>query len=60
MEEAFSVLEQMIESNDECVYEAPPRDSDISDENNNSMDYEITSEQVRFQNHHLTLDEINF
>ena len=34
LEEALSVLEQMIESNDECVYEVPPRDSDISDENN--------------------------
>ena len=34
LEEALSVLEQMIESNDECVYKVPPRDSDISDENN--------------------------
>ena len=34
LEEALSVLEQMIEFNDECVYEVPPRDSDISDENN--------------------------
>ena len=33
-EEALSVLDQMIESNDKCVYEVPPRDSDISDENN--------------------------
>ena len=31
LEEALSVLEQMIESNDECVYEVPTRDSDISD-----------------------------
>ena len=28
LEEALSILEQMIESIDECVYEAPPRDSD--------------------------------
>ena len=34
LEEALSVLEQMIDSNDECVYKVPPRDSDISDENN--------------------------
>ena len=27
LEEALSVLEQMIESNDECVYEVPPRES---------------------------------
>ena len=36
----------MIESNDECVNPVPPRDNDISDENNNSMDYEIPSESV--------------
>ena len=34
LEEALSVLEQMIESNDKCVYEVPLCDSDISDENN--------------------------
>ena len=34
LEEALSVLEQMIKSNDKCVYEVPLCDSDISDENN--------------------------
>ena len=46
LEEALSVLEQMIESNDECVYEVPRHDSDRSG--------------INHFNHHLRLDEINF
>ena len=46
MEEALSVLEQMILSNDECVNPIPPRDTDTSYESNNSMDYEIPSEHA--------------
>ena len=40
MEEALTVLEKMILSNDECVNPVP-RDSDTSDENNNSMDLKL-------------------
>ena len=46
LEEALSMLEQMIESNDECVNPVPPRGNDISDENNNSVDYESPSEHA--------------
>ena len=45
-EDALSVLEKMIESNDECVNPVPPRGNDISDENNNSVDYESPSEHA--------------
>ena len=45
MEEALTVLEKMILSNDECVNPVP-RDSDTSDENNNSMDFEIASDHM--------------
>ena len=41
----LTVFEKMILSNDECVNPVP-RDSDTSDENNNSMDFEITSDHM--------------
>ena len=36
-------MEKMILSNDECVHPVPPPDCNTSDENNNSMDFELPS-----------------
>ena len=43
LEEAMPVIEKMVLSNDECVHPIPPRDCNTSDENNNSMDFELPS-----------------
>ena len=44
LEDALPVMERMILSNDECVHPVPPSDCNTTDENNNSMDFDIPSE----------------
>ena len=44
LDDALPVMEHMILSNDECLHPIPPPDSNRSDENNNSMDFEMPSE----------------